>query len=271
MEKANFEFWNTIAEISLPQAAYLWCGYEMPPDEIIVVERPGFRVGERVKATEMKGKALPQNVRLVLFQLINAGISGSLLLKDGQKLQSWDIKKYMLKSPERIGPGEVNFLSGFLTTREHLRNYAISIGERPEFLFPDTHKKTVSNENPIDSIIGSVIFGVDKIYEAVKAEGFSGQDPTPFDKKKSSYREAAFKRLSEIEIEYPSIKKEFLSPEMFDFQDTQQRRDFIGKLLRKILIDQGVKKPGEYTKIYKRSNDLKKKLSGDMSENPEKD
>ena len=61
MERANYEFWSTVEEISISQAAYLWCGYEMPPDEPLIVES-FWRSVEQIK-----GKAIPERVKLVLF------------------------------------------------------------------------------------------------------------------------------------------------------------------------------------------------------------
>lgn len=276
MEKANYEFWSTVEEISIPQAAYLWCGYEMPPDEPVIFEPFEGTLAmierfERSQEERIKGKSIPQNVKLVLYQLIQAGISGQLLLRDGRKLEA-EIKKPWLipKTPNSIGPETLNLFHTAITTKKRLREYAKSIGQQPKFLFPDTHQKTVLTDSSIDEIIQSVIFGVDKIYDAVKALGFSGRDPMPFDDKKILYRKAALEKLSEIETVYPSIKKKFLEPKMFNFGETKHKRYFIGKLLRQILIDLRVNPTGTYDDIYLRYLKIKKKLSRDMSQKPEK-
>jgi hypothetical protein len=264
MERANYEFWSTFEEISISQAAYLWCGYEMPPDEPEeIVERfEGTQAMiarfERLQEKRIKGKSIPENVKLVLFQLIHAAISGQLLLNDGSKLEAETIKPWLIpETPYSIGPEVPNNFRTAITTKKRLRKYAKSIGQQPKFLFPDTHQKTGLTDSPIDKIIQSVIFGVEIIYDAVKELGFSGRDPMPFDDKKILYRNAARKKLSEIETDYPSIKREFLSQELFNFNESKQRRDFIGKLLKKILKDQGIKKTGSYDNIYKRSQKLK--------------
>ena len=93
MEKANYEFWSTVEEISIPQAAYLWCGYEMPPDETETVEglEPKWIIVERFERSlgnRLKGKSIPEKVKHVLFKLIQAAISGQLLLRDGRKLKA---------------------------------------------------------------------------------------------------------------------------------------------------------------------------------------
>jgi hypothetical protein len=221
---------------------------------------------ERPRGGRIKGKSIPQIVKPVLFQLIQAAISGQLLLKDGRKLDAEKIKPWLIpETPYDIGPETPNIFRKVFTTKKHLREYAKSIGQQPKFLFPDTHPKTVLTDSRRDEIIQSVMFGVEKIYDAVKALGFSGYDPMPFDEKKILYREAALNAFNKIKDEYPSIKEKFLSPELFNFNDTKQKRDFIGKLLREILKDKRVKPTGTYDQIYNRYLENKKRLSRDMS------
>ena len=111
---------------------------------------------------------------------------------------------------------------------------------------------------------------MDKIYDALKALGFSGLDPMPFDEKKILYRKAALNAFNKIKNEYPLIKEKFLGPELFDFKERKHKRYFIGNLLRQILIDRRVKPTGTYDDIYLRYLKIKKKLSRDMSQKPEK-
>jgi len=213
MERANYEFWSTVEEISISQAAYLWCDCEPPPDEPEIVEHLDdthimIERAERPRGGRIKGKNIPQIVKLVLFQLIQAAISGQLLLKDGRKLEVEKIKPWLIpKTPNDIGPETPNIFSNVFTTKKRLREYAESIGQHPKFLFPDSTR---------DKIIRSVGPGVEKIYDPVKKLGFSGRDPTPPDKKMILYRKEALKELPKIENKYPLIKREFLIPELFD-------------------------------------------------------
>lgn len=111
---------------------------------------------------------------------------------------------------------------------------------------------------------------MEKIYDAVKKLGFSGRDATPPDKKKILYQKAALNAFNNIKNEYPLIKEKFLGPELFDFKETKQKRHFIGILLRNILIGRRVNPTGTYDDIYLRYLKIKKKLSRDMSQKPEK-
>jgi len=202
MERANYEIWSTVKEISIPRAAYLWCDYEMPPDEPEIVEHlePSLVMIERFERSlgkRIKGKSIPERVKRVLFQLIQACISGQLLLRDDKKLEAEKINPWLIpETPSSIGPETPNIFRNVFTTKKRLIEYAKSIEQQPKFLFPHTNQKTVSTDNRIDEIIQSVIFGVEKIYDAVLSVGFSGRDPyldeiMSSDEKKIPYQKAA--------------------------------------------------------------------------------
>lgn len=270
MEKANYDFWKTIEDLSISQAAYLWCGYEMPPDETTtsIQQMPYDAFGEKNyysrTVVRAKEKTLPQTVKFILFQLIQAIDSGSLKLKSAKDKHAFmysNMPPSYLKSVYEIDPKAVDWFSEILTTKTHLKLYAESIGQKPIFLYPDKEEITHSTGNPKFEIIKPLIPGLEEIYNSIKEIGFSERGTILFDDKKKLWRKAALTKLSEIESKYPLIDSEFLSEELFEFNTEKQKRDFLGKLIKKILLSQGIEKPGGYVNIYKEYLEIVKDMS----------
>ena len=65
------------------------------------------------------------------------------------------------------------------------------------------------------------------------------------------WQEAALKRYQESKTEFALIKQEFLEDNhLYLFTEGKGKRDFIGKMLQKILVDNNLE-TGDYQKLYK--------------------
>ena len=131
-------------------------------------------------------------------------------------------------------------------SRSDLKTYAESIGQTPVFLFPETEKADVNLREQKLDIMRGLKPGIELIWKAILEVGLS-ESHGP---KGELWRESALDKLSEIQSQYPLIRPEFLEPELFQFNIGQEKRDFIGKLLNKILKANGVIPVGPYVENY---------------------
>lgn len=147
MEKTNFDLWSKVEKISLMQAAFLWCGYEPPPDVLREI-KPNRAY---IKGTEFKEKPLPQMVKIILFQIVNAVKTGQLALEAGLNL---NMSPYKHEKLEHITPRSVNGLNMIFTSRKSLMSYVEKLGQAPKFLFSSTSSGYTDKNAKIDIIKG---------------------------------------------------------------------------------------------------------------------
>jgi len=103
--------------------------------------------------------------------------------------------------------------------------------------------------------------GIELIWKSIMKTPFSERDARSHEEKMELWKHAALDTRLKIESEYPLLKKEFFPDSLFDLNTStsKQRREFIGKLLRAILIDQGIEGCGDYEKVYAEYRYLKKR------------
>jgi len=252
MKEANYNFWDAFENLTLLQAAYLWCGFEPPVDEL---ENPSIKHKNSYfqylipHVDRLKPKPLPQDVKLIFIQLINAIKDKRLKLITSRTINAGsraERAREAIFEGYPITPKTINIFSAVYVSRSDLKAYAESIGQTPVFLLSETEKANVSLREQKLDIIRDLKPGIESIWEAILEVGLSESDGP----KEERWRESALNKLSEIQPQYPLIRREFLDPGLFQFNIGQERRDFIGKLLNKILKANGIIPVGSYVENY---------------------
>lgn len=254
MEKPNYVLWDRVETFRFIDIGYLWCDFEPPPDE----ERPpnpprrSSRHGSSFSwfsYPRLKPKPLPPIVAHTFEGLIRAIIDGDLKLKEyvGKKNEL----PLQVNKSWKSTPRSINRYTNVYLTRKELKRYAKNIRLRPKFLFFDEQEATQPDEEIKYDIIRKNAPGINLIWSEIRKVGFSEKDGIPHQKKEKLWRNAALKKYDDIKIEYPQIDESFLDEKIFELNIKQQKRDFIGKLIQKIFINQGIRKPGSYQEIFK--------------------
>ena len=126
----EFALWRSLEEITVTQAAYLWCGLE-PPETPHVIE------ANSPETWHIK----PQIVHMILGKLNKAIDVGELRLS---KSSQPDFKLMSIRSDgSRTYKNPTRYV-----TIEDLKRFAVAMGEEPKFLFPIPEKMTdTRNDN----------------------------------------------------------------------------------------------------------------------------
>jgi hypothetical protein len=118
---------------------------------------------------------------------------------------------------------------------DHLAEMVVSLK------FTEKQLKQLSPE--LRPLMQEAIPEIEEIYSAIKKVGFSERrndrqeewDP------QEEWQKAAEKSFDESETQFKYVKREFLEDDrLYDLNVSQQRRDFEGALLRKIVRDRGL-------------------------------
>lgn len=104
----DYEFWDSLEELTLDQAAYLWCEQE----------------------PKLSPRELPAKVLAVSNMLYAAAQHGEIQSRDTSRMHTYTTEWEREKSIFVVGETYLN--------RNSLRAYAESKGYRPKFLFPGT-------------------------------------------------------------------------------------------------------------------------------------
>ncbi|MCD6139126.1 MAG: hypothetical protein J7J91_11295 [Deltaproteobacteria bacterium] len=150
MKEANYNFWDAFENLTLLQAAYLWCGFEPPVDEL---ENPSIKHKNSYfqylipHVDRLKPKPLPQDVKLIFIQLINAIKDKRLKLITSRTINAGsraERAREAIFEGYPITPKTINIFSAVYVSRSDLKAYAESIGQTPVFLLSETEKANVS-------------------------------------------------------------------------------------------------------------------------------
>jgi hypothetical protein len=79
---------------------------------------------------------------------------------------------------------------------------------------------------------------IELLYSAIKAVGFSGRSVNA---NEAGWEDAALACFDKNKDKFHFIRREHLEDiDLYIFSDSQQKRDFVGRLLRKVAEDQGL-------------------------------
>ena len=91
---------------------------------------------------------------------------------------------------------------------------------------------------------------IEILYGAVREIGFTRAQGD------KDWQKAALEKFQESKDDFTLIKKKFLEDDdLYLFAVGKERRDFVGKILQKILVDNNLP-PGDYQKLYKKFKKL---------------
>ena len=138
------------------------------------------------------------------------------------------------------GPPEVD--SQFFPKREEWL-FLLRCGRDP---YPEQITETEAHwvlferkDELIKSIVSKAKNEIDKLFNAVKNVGFSGNNPEATEK---NWMNAAIELFDATKKEFKMIKREYLDdPKVYFFTGGQESRDFKGSLLKKVAGSHGLK------------------------------